>query len=467
MDVGVDLIWGDDSESEVFAQAQTQGMCVIFRYSLNPKLPQSLPSRIVTCFHDLPVNDTCETFPDRASMREALYSLIRGVWDQCIGHPSVTAPDVTVAIYEDAEQQNQWRISHESLHNQYVESLLPVCSLFQCGNLKSHVHNTVDYSHLAQIRHLGGRGRTAVVRSSPSSKALYVFKGVDFGTFLESRTDFQHQKDVCYHEIQTISSLPEHPNIIPPPSTFVTVRKIGNDQQAFICGALYPFMERGTLDDQIQNSKATGARLPLINKAAWCFQMASVIAHTHFTAHTFHMDIKPANFVLNSRQDLILIDWEQSGAALYTLAPEADGSWDVKEARTGPSHQGGPDSAEPKLVYEKYCGPDRKNLAWGLPEWNVFPHWRDFYPQALEAAEVFSLGRTMWMLLEQVTQNEVEELDKVVVSWSDMANDIPEGWKSVVSRCLHPDPNERIGLSELVDFWATVQRKGRACSPYA
>lgn len=66
------------------------------------------------------------------------------------------------------------------------------------------------------------------------------------------------------------------------------------------------------------------------------------------------MDIKPANFVLNSRKDLVLIDWEQSGAALYTLAPEADGFWDVKEARTGSSYRGGADSAGPKLVYEKY-----------------------------------------------------------------------------------------------------------------
>ncbi len=298
--------------------------------------------------------DACETFPNRASMREALYSSIRGVWDQCIGHPSVTAPDVTVEIYEDAERQNQWRISHESLYKQYVESLLSVSNIFRCGKVKFQVHNTIDYSRLAQIRHLGGRGRTAVVRSSPSSKTLYVFKGVDFGAFPESRAHFQHQRDVCYHEIQTILSLPKHPNIIPPPNTFVTVRKIGDDQQAFICGALYPFMEHGTIDDQIQNTKAAGARLPLINKAAWCFQMASAIAHAHFTAHTFHMDIKPANFVLNSRKDLVLIDWEQSGAALYTLAPEADGFWDVKEARTGSSYRGGADSAGPKLVYEKY-----------------------------------------------------------------------------------------------------------------
>ena len=217
-------------------------------------------------------------------------------------------------------------------------------------------------------------------------------------------------------------------------------------------------MEIGTLDDQIQNSRATEERLPLINKAACCFQMASAIAHTHLMAHTFHMDIKAANVVLNSRKSLILIDWEQSGAALYTLAPEADGSWDVKEARIGSSHPGGADSAEPKIVYEKYSGPDRKNIAWGQPQWNVFPCWRGLYPRALESAEVFSLGRTKWMLLEQVTQREVEDLSEVVVSWSYTAKDIPGDWKHIVSRCPESDPNKRIGLLE---FWGVVQRKNR------
>ena len=122
-------------------------------------------------------------------------------------HPSISAPDVTVEIYEDAERQDQWRISHESLYKQYVESLLPISSLFQSGEAKLQAYYTVDYSSLVQIGHLGGRGRTAVVRCSSGSGSLHVFKGVDFGTFLESRADFEHRKDVCYHEIRTIFSL--------------------------------------------------------------------------------------------------------------------------------------------------------------------------------------------------------------------------------------------------------------------
>lgn len=110
-----------------------------------------------------------------------------------------------------------------------------------------------------------------------------------------------------------------------------------------------------------------------------------------------------------------------------------------------------------KLVYKKYHGPYRENLAWGRPKWNVFPIWRDHYPRALEAAEVFSLGRTMWMLLQEVTQSDIEDLEEVVVTWNEEANDIPSSWKTAVDRCLDPDPNKRIRLSELVRFWESAK----------
>jgi serine/threonine protein kinase len=434
-------------------------LCLIFRFTLNNKFPQSPPSRIVTCYHGLPVNDVNETFSDRASMRKALYSSIRRVWPQCILHPSITAVDATVEIYEDTERQDQWRVSHESVYKLYIESLLPMSRLFACEEVKPKVYDSVDYSSLIQIRHLGGRGSTTVVRRSLSSDSLYIFKGVDFRVFLESRADFRHRRDICYHEIRTICALPGHPNIIPPPSVFVTAKRVEDQRQVFVCGTLYPFMEHGTLDDQVEKSKTTGTRLGLIDKAVWCFQMASAISHAHFTAHTFHMDIKPANFILDPNKDLVLIDWEQSGAPLYTLAPEADGSWDVEELAESSLYEG-PDFAAPKLLYKKYHGPPRENLAWGRPKWNVFPIWRDHCPRALEAAEVFSLGRTMWMLLQQVAQSEVEDLDEVVLYWNEEASDIPDDWKVVISSCLDPDPNRRIRLSELVRFWGKSAPQG-------
>jgi hypothetical protein len=62
---------------------------------------------------------------------------------------------------------------------------------------------------------------------------------------------------------------------------------------------------------------------------------------------------------------------------LYTLVPEVDASWDADEARTGPSLYEGVDLVAPKLIYTKYRGPDRENLAWGRPKWNIFPIWRE------------------------------------------------------------------------------------------
>ncbi|CAD6591756.1 MAG: hypothetical protein ASARMPREDX12_005406 [Alectoria sarmentosa] len=457
-DVGGDLIWGDDEESQVFAQAQSHDSCtIIFRYALNPKYPQSLSNRIVTCFHQLPAKDASETFASRAAMREELYSSIRQVWDQCIVHPFITAPDVTVEIYEDAQGYVQWRICHESLYNQYEDLLLPLCTLFPNGEVKASTYNFIEYGSLIQVSHLGGRGTTTLVRSSLSSEALYVFKGLDFGGFLDSRANFPHRKNILYHEIKTIFSLPRHANIIPLPTQFVTARRHPDDQKAFICGTLYPFMKHGSLEDQVEKASAMGARLPLSDLAAWCFQMTSAIAHIHFTAHTFHMDIKPANFLVDDNQDLILIDWEQSGAPLCTLAPEADGSWDIKDATSGAAGYS-------ELLYQKYSGPPRENLVYGRPKWNVFPLWRDLYPRALEAAEVFSLGRTMWMLFEQLTQDEVEDHDNVLVFWSEKTKDIPDDWRTVVMACMNSDPNRRMKLMELLDFWESRNHRACLCS---
>lgn len=284
------------------------------------------------------------------------------------------------------------------------------------------------------------------------SESLYVLKGVDFGDFLASRDEFTHDRDIFYHAIQTLSSMPPHPNILSPPSFFVLAGSPRDEGKALVCSTLYPFMMQGTLDDQVTRCKRDGGRLNLRDKARWCLQMSSAIAHTHHTAHTYHMDIKLANILLDDQGNTILIDWEQSGAPLYTLAPEANGEWDVVEVRgvRTPS----------RLVYTQYQGPVRVNLPRGRPIWNVFPDWSRSWPKACEAAEVFSLGRAMWMLLQEVPQEDVEGRDPkgIVVDWSEDAADIPDHWKAVVMRCLERDPNKRIGLIDLVRFWEGQQK---------
>lgn len=98
--------------------------------------------------------------------------------------------------------------------------------------------------------------------------------------------------------------------------------------------------------------------------------MRMAIAHTRSALHAFHMNIKTGNFVVDDEDNVVLIDWEQSGAPTSTLAPEADGTWDVHE-----------DANTTKLVYTKYTGPERRNMLEGSARetfnvWNVFPVWQ-------------------------------------------------------------------------------------------
>lgn len=451
MEIQTGLIWGDDEETTTFAKSFTEDLCLIFRFSIDANLPQSLSSRIPACYHNLSVQDESQTFADKGSMRKAIRSLIQQAWPQCITDPSIRLQDVVIDIYEDSKQQVQYFVCHESTFTQYIDSLLLLSGLFtdetRIFNVERKPHNFVHYSTLIPIQILGGRGSSSLVRSFERPGKLYVFKGVDFGLFLESSIDFPHERDTFYHELRITASMPRHPNIIPPPDILVLATRVQDCQQLFICGTLYPFMKNGSLDQAVDKCETTKMRLPLRDKAKWCHQMALAVAHTHFTANTYHMDIKLGNFLLNDNKDLILIDWEQSGAPLSTLAPEANGCWDVEIVET-PFTDNKLSCSTPLLVYKKYNGPPRQNL-WSWPKWNVFPIWREQCPKALEKAEVFSLGRTMWMLLQQIS--EVEE--NTITIWDESASDIPQSWKTLVSRCVEVDPNKRIGLSELTSFW--------------
>lgn len=181
--------------------------------------------------------------------------------------------------------------------------------------------------------------------------------------------------------------------------------------------------------------------------------MAAAIVHTHFVAHTYHMDIKPGNFLIDADDTLVLIDWKQSDAPITTAAPEVDGTWDVEEVPA--------EGSATALKYKKYTGPERRNRPLTTPGsngwnvWNVFKIWSKQCPKALELAEVFSLGRSMWMLLRQPDMNALEDItstEELVEDW-DSSEDIPGSWRHVVQDCLKYDPTERTALCELLTFW--------------
>ncbi|KAF3922411.1 hypothetical protein AA313_de0204638 [Arthrobotrys entomopaga] len=183
--------------------------------------------------------------------------------------------------------------------------------------------------------------------------------------------------------------------------------------------------------------------------------MAAAMLHTHRVAKTYHKDLKPGNFVADNHDNLILCDWEQQDANPITIAPEADGTWDVSigDLPVAPS-------GRPQLSYSKYNGPPRRNMDENVlgdapwHSWNVFSLWTLEQPWALELAEVFSLGRTMWELLRQPDSDfeDIKHPDDLVTDWDESEN-IPSAWKQMIDRCMSRDPNRRPDFSELSEFW--------------
>lgn len=60
----------------------------------------------------------------------------------------------------------------------------------------------------------------------------------------------------------------------------------------------------------------------------------------------------------------------------------------------------------------------------------------------------------MWMLLQEVPQEDIADLDPngIVVDQNQNAADIPDAQKGVGMSCLELDSNKRIELTDLVQF---------------
>lgn len=98
-----------------------------------------------------------------------------------------------------------------------------------------------------------------------------------------------------------------------------------------------PYYPRGDMASLISDVAETEhASLPISTQARWCFQMTSAVKHAHDHGE-YHKDLKPGNMLITSNDDVLLIDWEQALAPAITIAPEADGTWDVSYADDSPS----------------------------------------------------------------------------------------------------------------------------------
>ncbi|RMD40840.1 hypothetical protein DV735_g4318, partial [Chaetothyriales sp. CBS 134920] len=411
-------VWVDDEGSHVYAQGYGGNLTVIFSFAADSRNPPiSLANRVRTKYEELETTDAAATFPTTKDMHNAIWGAIHHVWPRYVSQSNLAHQlDTVVAVdsIDSSIEKVTWNVYSHPLFHQFIQTLAEE----NPGRAPTGPVESVDFAHLIRYEQLGGRGCTTRVRLPTGEYA--VFKGVDFRTALHY-SDNEGGKIIrnlirnWWREYNTLQRIPPHPNVLPPPQLLATIQWPDNSASPILC---------------------EGVRIPLLLKAHWCADMSKAVFHTHRIAKTYHMDIKPGNFVADASDNLILCDWEQHDAPATTLAPEADGTWDVTEDL--PNIQAG---RRPRLRYTKYSGIPRRNVdedvlgdaTWHT--WNVFP------------AEF----------------EDIEHPEQLVTDW-DQSEDIPFAWKQLVDRCMCPDPNERPELSELVDFWTKEENAQKAAN---
>ncbi|KAK4062816.1 uncharacterized protein Triagg1_9686 [Trichoderma aggressivum f. europaeum] len=454
MEISTTLISGNEDETAVFAESYSGDFSLVFRFNLGISQPLSTSSRIVACFHEIEVDDENKTFSDRESMRQGIYDLISHVWPLCASNPSLRFPDAIVHIQQDDHGETTFRISHERVFRDYLTSLLPISSIKDSliPPARTTELHCISLESLRFSDKLGGRGGTTLTRlKDQKAGGAYVYKGLSFRLFLEGNTVYKPERDIFYRELGVVYSLPSHPNILcAPPFLVITglPRSVNHgiaEKVDLVCGTLYPYLERQSLQEVISRSNENHSSLPLATKAKWACQISSAMAIVHSSGQ-YHMDLKPSNMLLNNEDDVIIIDWEQCGASPFFLAPEADGSWDVDVFIN---------AEKERMVYRKFIGPLCDDFgAW--PKRNVFQLWQLECRRALEAAEVYSVGRSLWVIFEQsedVWSYDRRPPEAKEVAWTQRSESVPKAWKDFVSRCLSPDPNERPKFEQGERFW--------------
>lgn len=315
----------------------------------------------------------------------------------------------------------------------------------------------------------GGAMRVA----TKADHTMLVYKGVHFSDILAfNQNAFRCHINGIFREIEMLCKiLSPHPNIMPPPLAFATIKGRLDDNDgnptsggavpSLVCGALYPLYKKGSLADAIKVAVSKNVPIPLATRAKWCYQLASALHHVHFVDNAWHQDLKTANILIDDNDNLVLIDWEQCGANTFALAPEANGSFDLDLA--GMSNYAAADDRP--VLYIPYDGPERRNNFIGAPAWVVFPDWKQQCPRAVELAEVWSLGTMMWQILEQVALEHSADIEREYegilngVCWAEKSAGVPPAWKDVVGRCRTVDPNSRLRMRDLVEFWKSEAEK--------
>ncbi|KAF2107817.1 kinase-like domain-containing protein [Lophiotrema nucula] len=298
-----------------------------------------------------------------------------------------------------------------------------------------HIADVLSIPQRPSVRYVSVNSLTPVVRAGsyflPNTR-LVKFEGREYvakGPIYPSRVSFDMAEMVRMLEFPE----PQSPYVVPKPSAVVIV----SETDRRVCGFLLPYYRNGNVDVYARKLRSFG-RLTNDLLLRWFRQLVEALQY--LSKHDiWHGDIKPDNVLVDENENVALTDFTQAFATCATASPEVRfktrGRSDSKFSLDEDAESTTPEENVTEVM--------------GVP--TSWSHER------IMRSEVYSLGRTMYLICEGMSMIDIYR----TVGWVNVdakfptvfgsESTTPECLRPLIIRCVQEDANSRIGLDQLAE----------------
>jgi hypothetical protein len=240
----------------------------------------------------------------------------------------------------------------------------------------------------------------SLVQISANDPCPYVFK---------SLTD---DMKPFYHELKTLLTLAPHPNIIARPS-YIIAKKCQFGGKTGICGFVLQYHPYGTLRT-VMSQQPLYSTLHFKDRLRWATQITSALLHLNDSTHgpTFYTTLKPENVVMSPSSsnpailNALLIDFEQRLGPPCWNPPEINYIAYIATLASTSSVLSMKQKYTALLESANLSSPHTKTSTttrYDNSHYGPCNPWPTLSPAQREAAQVFALGKLLWVIFENGT----------------------------------------------------------------